>query len=333
MIPAHRPSPTTVADAADARPATRVATASARSLEEFAELVRGSFMPLRLTSQARDFRGVIRTASRDDVHCYEVIAPAHVVERTPELIARTTTGEFYKISLMLAGTSLIMQDGREAHLRTGDLALYDTTRPYTLVSDEGSRTAVVMIPRQLVDLTPGLVGQLTAVRVDGRRGLGAIVAPLVASLAADLGQLDTPAGARLARHVVDVITTLLIGELDAGTESLSRRTLMRRICAWIDEHLGDPDLSPAAIAGAHFISTRYLQDLFQREGTTVSAWVRQRRLERCRRDLTDPVRADVPIASIASSWGFVEPTHFSRVFREHFGRSPREARAMARLAG
>lgn len=313
--------------------ATAVHTATARGVDQFSALARESFMPLSISSDAPDFRGAIRSAQRDDVHCYEIVAPAHVVQRTPELISRTTTGDFYKVSLMLAGASLVLQDGREAPLGPGDLALYDTTRPYTLVSDEGSRTAVVMIPRALIDLTPGLVSQLTAVRIDGHSGLGAIVGPLVASLAADLGQLATPAGGRLARHVVDAITTLLIGELDVGTESLSRRALMRRICGWIDENLGDPDLTPTAIAAAHFISTRYLQDLFQREGTTVSAWVRERRLERCRRDLTDPARADLAIASIASHWGFVEPTHFSRVFREHFGRSPREERALSRLAG
>jgi len=34
-----------------------------------------------------------------------------------------------------------------------------------------------------------------------------------------------------------------------------------------------------------------------------------------------------PITDIALSWGFNSPSHFSRVFREHTGKSPSEFRA------
>ncbi|WP_189145366.1 hypothetical protein [Streptomyces lacrimifluminis] len=43
-----------------------------------------------------------------------------------------------------------------------------------------------------------------------------------------------------------------------------------------------------AHAACHHISVRYLHRLFPPQGITVSAWIRQRRPERCRRDLADP---------------------------------------------
>ena len=67
---------------------------------------------------------------------------------------------------------------------------------------------------------------------------------------------------------------------------------LRGVQAWLDAHLADPSLTPGRIAGANFISVRSLHRLFEAEGVTVSAWVRDRRLEACRRDLTDPTQAD-----------------------------------------
>jgi AraC-like DNA-binding protein len=101
-----------------------------------------------------------------------------------------------------------------------------------------------------------------------------------------------------------------------------------RIQAWIDERLHDTALSPASIAAEHFISVRHLHGLFAAEGLTVSAWIRDRRLERCRRDLADPALAGETVASIAYGWGFRNPRHFSRVYRAAFGCAPSDGRAV-----
>ena len=57
--------------------------------------------------------------------------------------------------------------------------------------------------------------------------------------------------------------------------------------------------------------------------------VRQRRLERCRRDLLDPASAARPVSVVAARWGLVNAAHFSRAFRAAYGLSPVEYRAMA----
>ena len=54
--------------------------------------------------------------------------------------------------------------------------------------------------------------------------------------------------------------------------------------AFVEQHLGDADLTPAAVAAAHHVSLRQLHRLFETQETTVAAWIRHRRLERCRRD-------------------------------------------------
>ena len=98
--------------------------------------------------------------------------------------------------------------------------------------------------------------------------------------------------------------------------------LFRQIQAFIQQHLADPDLCPETIAATHHISIRTLHRLFGEHDLTIAAWIRARRLEHCRRDLTDPLLRVQPIHAIARRWGFTNPPHFTRAFRATYGVTP-----------
>jgi AraC-like DNA-binding protein len=100
----------------------------------------------------------------------------------------------------------------------------------------------------------------------------------------------------------------------------------------IAEHLGDDTLTPERIAAQQFISTRYLHKLFELEGISVAAWIRERRLEGCCRDLADPALADRTIADIARRWGLPDAARLGRLVRAAHGCSPRELRRRALAA-
>ncbi|MGP4114507.1 AraC family transcriptional regulator [Streptomyces sp. 4N509B] len=91
--------------------------------------------------------------------------------------------------------------------------------------------------------------------------------------------------------------------------------------------------SVAVVAAAHGISVRQLYRLFATSGTTPAAWIRERRLEHCRRDLTDPRLHGRSVHSIALRWGFTDPSRFSRLFRITFGMSARDDRQRALRTG
>jgi AraC-like DNA-binding protein len=148
-------------------------------------------------------------------------------------------------------------------------------------------------------------------------------------LADSLDAVGGPNGTRLVHNALDLVTTLFNEELDLrGASSRDpHQILLGRIHDFIEANLGDPDLSPGSIAAAHYISTRHLHDLFRELGTTVAASIRERRLERCRRDLRDPVLSDRPVTAIAARWGFLDSAHFSRIFRAAYGESPTGYRA------
>jgi AraC-like DNA-binding protein len=134
-------------------------------------------------------------------------------------------------------------------------------------------------------------------------------------------------GARLGTTMVDLLTTALAARLDHEDELPSdshQQALLRRVHAFIEQRLADPSLSPRMIADAHHVSVRYLYKLFETQpaGTGVAAWIRERRLERSRRDLLDPALAARPVSAIASRWGLTEPAHFSRLFRAANGLPP-----------
>jgi len=306
----------------------RVTSLLTRSFAEFTTAVSESFVPLQVTtSRPEPFHGVLRTVSVGDIHISEVSAARHTVERTPELIARGEDRRCFKLSVQLEGTGLLIQDDREALLQPGDLAVYDTHRPYSLAFDEAYRSMVIMFPKHLVDLPPESVGQLTAVRMSGSEGIGGIIVPFLTQLVDNLDQLSGSAGQRLSRSALDLVSTMFSQKLDiARGPATPHHALMQRIRFYIDENLAAADLDPARIAAAHFISTRHLHSIFQENGCTVSSLIRSRRLQRCHRDLLNPALADRPVAAIAARWGFVDAAHFSRVFKAAHGVSPSEVR-------
>jgi AraC-like DNA-binding protein len=103
-----------------------------------------------------------------------------------------------------------------------------------------------------------------------------------------------------------------------------------QIRAFIEERLGDPGLTTSTVAAAHHVSKRYVQALFREDNTTVAGWIRARRLERCHRNLGDPRLDSRPVQAIAANWGFADPAHFSRVFRDAYGMPPAAFRQMLR---
>ena len=89
-----------------------------------------------------------------------------------------------------------------------------------------------------------------------------------------------------------------------------------------DSRRDAPDLSPANIAKANGISLRYLHYLFKSSGSSVSEWVREQRLNKCRQKLISDQYDNDSITNIALSMGFNSSSNFSRLFEEKFGMTP-----------
>jgi AraC-like DNA-binding protein len=307
-----------------------VTTSVARTFDDWKHLVAESFVPLTArTADVDGFRGQLRSRVLDRMSIVEVTATSHEVHRTPALIAQA--GErYFKLNLQLEGTGLLIQDNREALLEPGDLAIYDTNRPYTLAFEEQARMMVVMFPCDALTLPTDYVGQLAAVRMAGGTGLSGIVGQFIRQLSENLDVLGGPSGSRLAANALDLVSTMLHAEMDIAPDRMKPQALLAAaIREYIEANLSDPLLSPASIAAAHFISTRHLHNVFHESGTTVASWIRSQRLDGARRDLRDPLHAGKSVSTVAARWGFLDAAHFSRTFRDAFGLSPTDWRRQA----
>ena len=280
----------------------------------------------------RPFFGEITSEQCDDLHFSVVRSCDQNVHRTPARI-RAAKQDVLLISVQTSGSGMVIQDGREVRLRPGDFACYDSTRPYTLSFGDTFEQLVLHMPRALLLDRLGRTELITARAVRGNTPVGGLAFSYLRQAASVLGNVDAQTAARLSEISLALVTTafadLLQLERAAGVASPSwaRTALIYRAKAVIDNHLDDPSLNPAAIADAVGISLRYLQALFQAEGTTVSDWIWCKRLERSRRRLVDPLLAHESIAQIALGCGFTELAHFSRRFKAAFGQSPSEYRA------
>lgn len=295
-------------------------------LPRWRELVNRSFVPLMVRENGGvPFRGSMVTTVLDEICVYEIDATPHIVDRTAALIADSDAG-YLKLSLALEGFCVLEQDGRTAEITPGDLAVYDTSRPYRLSFETDNRALVIMVPHRLIDLPPGEIARLTAIRFPHDTALGRVVNSFFQELGTAIHDLRDPAGIRLVHTALDLLVTLLSSENRVSDARDPQRALLRDIREYIEARLGDPDLTPTSIAKAHFISTRHLHAIFSGENVTLASWIRERRLEHIRRDLVDPVMASEPINRIAARWGLVDAAHFSKVFKTRFGAGPRAYR-------
>jgi AraC-like DNA-binding protein len=258
--------------------------------------------------------------------------PSLDVCRTNRLI-RCADPEAYIVALNLRGDAEITQDNRSISLGPCDMTIYDSSRPSRSLARGGTQprgvAAVLLVPREVVPMPADKIRTLITTRMSGRAGVGALVLHHLVGLVRHAHEYSPADAARLATITVDLLTTLLARELNAEHRlpvETREVALLAGIRRFIQQHLADPGLAPQTVAAAHHISTRTLHRLFDDQDTSVSQFIRGCRLERCRHDLLDPASSSETIHMIATRWGFLDKSHFSRTFRAKYGMSPQRCR-------
>ncbi|WP_051335847.1 helix-turn-helix domain-containing protein [Methylocapsa acidiphila] len=233
----------------------------------------------------------------------------------------------YLAVVLLSGEYRLEQDGREAVLRPGDMAIYDAARPHNIICPTRFVKLIVSIPRALLREKAAGVEHCTARRIDGGSGLGAVTADFVRSAARRAGELSQMEFSALSGPCADLLALALtsVQGRDAAPER-GRAMTKGRLKRFVEQRLHDPDLDVATIAAGVGLSPRYANDLFREDGASPMRYVWRRRLEHCRDDLLSAACAGRTISDIAFGWGFNDLSHFSRAFKQTYGASPRDYR-------
>jgi AraC-like DNA-binding protein len=133
-----------------------------------------------------------------------------------------------------------------------------------------------------------------------------------------------------ATHVQDLVALAFGARRDAAEVANGRglrAARLRAIRADIMNNLGSDEVRAAALAARHGVTPRYIQKLFESEGTTLSRFVLRQRLASVHRMLTDPRHAGSSIGTLAYSAGFGDLSTFNREFRRCYGATPSDVRS------
>lgn len=141
--------------------------------------------------------------------------------------------------------------------------------------------------------------------------------------------ISAKAGDMASRHIYDLAALVLDSLVRGGAERNERSKAAARLrLAQRDilERLSDPGLHIDAIARRQGVTPRYIQRLFETEGTTFTEFVRDCRLDLALRLLKERGAGSNTITVIAYDVGFSDLSTFSRAFRRRFNATPSEIR-------
>ncbi|WP_024298120.1 helix-turn-helix domain-containing protein [Methylomicrobium lacus] len=251
---------------------------------------------------------------------------AIALERLPREPHLNSQDAYFAV-MLVSGDYRLEQNGREVLLQPGDMTLYDATRPHRIQCPGAFTKLILSIPRTVLRDRIAGIDACTALRLPGDKGVGFIAANFLRASAAQADELQAHELSHLSEQALDLLTLAVTSVRPARFNlSRSRAVSLNAIKTFIEQNLRDLDLDTGRISGYAGLSARYINDLFEQEGTSLMRYVWQRRLEHCRKELLNPVYAGHRLSDIAFRWGFNDAAHFSRAFKQQFGCSPREFR-------
>jgi AraC-like DNA-binding protein len=233
------------------------------------------------------------------------------------------------IGLPLSGSGWLRVGERITPLTANEVSLVDLSSPYAC-GWSGLAWSLHVAWDQLgfsAEVVGRAAPRLTASPLYG------LVANHIRGLALDIHRVAADAAASaLSDATVQLLRALISSTLrdDTSSRGESADALWPLILAYVETHLTEHDLSPARIALAHHVSVRHLYKLAASHDLRLSEWIIERRLSGARDELLGSTRQTV--TAIARRWGFIDPTHFSRRFRQEYGVSPRECRTRVPVA-
>lgn len=237
----------------------------------------------------------------------------------------------YFIVMPTNGEYKLEQDGREVFLKPGELTLYDATQPHRIEIPTAFSKLLISVPRHLLDSQVRNLSTLTATNLSKSANLTKVTTSMLASMLSQLNQFKAPEFQALAEPVLQLIN-MTLNEANGDESKLSRHRelALHRVKNYISHHLDDSDLSAQQISKSVGLSIRYINNLFIEEQTSLMRYLTQQRLSLSHQLLSSHLYNHFSITEVAMRCGFNNLAHFSRVFHQIYGLSPREFRQQAK---
>jgi AraC-like DNA-binding protein len=253
------------------------------------------------------------------------------VERTRKLM--TDGNDNCSLSWLRSPGNTVVYRGNELRPADGESALLSMADRFVCATVGGIAHGVtISVPRKvLTAMVPRVEDRFRAVLVpesEAQRLLASYIEVL------DERRLASAELRRLVvAHVHDLVALALGASSDVAELASSRGLRAARLHAIktdIRATLNQQGMTLTAVAARHGVSPRYVQALFESDGTTFSQFLIGERLARAHHLLNDPLQMVRSISAIAYAAGFGDLSHFNRAFRRRYGATPTEIRIAAR---
>lgn len=308
-------------------------TAPAARKQLWEEVVSQIYFPLELRFQSGwDFTGSLDAWSLGPVSVSRNMSDGLLYRRHERHLVNERE-ESFLVTVPESAEIRFAQDGRDVCCRPGAFLIERSHLPYEFSHRDPAALWVMKVPSAVLRARIGRPERLATLQFDAGRGVGALFVDMLRLTAPRLDEMDEAARTLIGRNLVDLLVMAIEADerILVGHASSVRAAHLHRAESFIRSRLGDLRLSPQMIADGCGISLRYLHQLYEAEGTTVSGHIRSQRLLMCDAMLRDPY-CRKSISEIAYEWGFGDQAQFSRSYRARFGCTPSEARAATRAA-
>jgi AraC-like DNA-binding protein len=278
--------------------------------------------PLRYRMIARALPGLIISSGTFSPQTTRRTRPLLVDGNDDLVLAVSPTGGH-----MLSGF------GQELVTSPGDANLFSTADVSSVTATSETHVLNIVLRRSvLASIVPGLEDRF--LRPISRENEALQLLTSYVRVIKDQQKLKTVELQRaVVSHVYDLVGLAFGATRDAAEIANGRGVRAARLHAIKTDILNGlrrHDLSLAGLAARHGVTPRYVQMLFESEGTTFSRFLIDQRLARAHRMLSDPRLAERTISVVAYEAGFGDLSHFNRAFRGRYGETPSDVRSSAR---
>lgn len=227
--------------------------------------------------------------------------------------------------IMQTGGQMAIEQGRQEGVpQQGDGVLLVYREPAVLHFSNSTYVSV-RVPFSAIAMLSKNVDAAAALRIPREVEALSLLRAYVEGLPQRIA--DPRLGKLSATHIYDLMSLAIGATREGGEIARQRGVRAARLEAIKAALLRDPTLDIDHLAARHNISPRYIQMLFEQDGTTFSEFALERKLEAARSMLVSPRHAAQSIAAIAFEAGFGDISHFNRRFRRRYGATPSEMRA------
>ncbi|VXA86689.1 AraC family transcriptional regulator [Acinetobacter sp. 8I-beige] len=229
----------------------------------------------------------------------------------------------YFLSLSLSTNTFVTQNGITSEQNAGEIVIFDSTQPFTCHFPEGDDQIVLAIPHELLELHVPAVDRYLSQTLKNSSPM----TRLLGSLIQETWNIDEQVMScenSLLVPILDIVNTAFTTQFNNNL-SLNKShhdELITRAKSYLLNNLDNRDLTLEKIAESIHVSSRTLNRIFSKEGTTAMRWLWQQRLKASHTALMKGQFNN--ISDVALTYGFSNPSHFSRVFKDTYGITPNQ---------